>query len=110
MMDIAWILIVIAGMMEPIWVYTLQKSDNFRDMRWAVLTIAIVIVDLYLLSVSMQTIGAGLSYAVWTGIGAVTTFLMGIVLFRESASWIRVACIFVIIAGIVGLNIVSGGA
>lgn len=109
-MDIAWILIVIAGVMEPMWVYTLQKSDNFKDVRWAAITIAIVIVDLYLLSVSMQTIGAGLSYAIWTGIGAVTTFLMGIALFKESASWMRVACIFVIIAGIVGLNIVSGGA
>ena len=108
-MDIAWILIIIAGVMEPMWVYTLQKSDNFKDVRWAALTIAIVIVDLYLLSVSMQTIGAGLSYAIWTGIGAVTTFLMGIALFKESASWMRVACIFVIIAGIVGLNIVSGG-
>ena len=109
-MDIAWILIVIAGVMEPMWVYTLERSDNFKDVRWAALTIAIVIVDLYLLSVSMQTIGAGLSYAIWTGIGAVTTFLMGIALFKESASWMRVACIFVIIAGIVGLNIASGGA
>ena len=109
-MDIAWILIIIAGIMEPMWVYTLQKSDNFRDVKWAILTIAIVIVDLYLLSVSMQTIGAGLSYAIWTGIGAVTTFLMGIALFKESTSWIRVICIFVIIAGIVGLNVVSGGA
>ena len=109
-MDIAWILIIIAGIMEPMWVYTLQKSDNFRNVQWAILTVAIVIVDLYLLSVSMQTIGAGLSYAIWTGIGAVTTFLMGIALFKESTSWIRVACIFVIIAGIVGLNVVSGGA
>ena len=109
-MDIAWILIIIAGIMEPIWVYTLQKSDNFKDVKWALLTVAIVVIDLYLLSVSMQTIGAGLSYAIWTGIGAVTTFLMGITLFKESTSWIRVACIFVIIAGIVGLNIVSGGA
>ena len=109
-MDIAWILIIIAGIMEPMWVYTLQRSDNFRDMKWAALTIAIVIIDLYLLSVSMQTIGAGLSYAIWTGIGAVTTFLMGIALFKESTSWIRVICIFVIIAGIVGLNVVSGGA
>ena len=109
-MDIAWILIIIAGVMEPMWVYTLERSDNFKDVKWAALTVAIVIVDLYLLSVSMQTIGAGLSYAIWTGIGAVTTFLMGITLFKESTSWIRVACIFVIIAGIVGLNIVSGGA
>ena len=109
-MDVAWILIIIAGMMEPMWVYTLERSDNFRDTKWARLTIAIVIVDLYLLSVSMRTIGAGLSYAIWTGIGAVTTFLMGITLFKESTSWMRIACIFVIVAGIVGLNIVSGGA
>ena len=109
-MDVAWILIIIAGVMEPMWVYTLERSDNFKDVRWALLTIAIVIVDLYLLSVSMQTLGAGLSYAVWTGIGAVTTFLMGITLFKESTSWMRVICIFVIIIGIVGLNIVSGGA
>ena len=109
-MVIAWILIVIAGVMEPMWVYTLERSDNFKDVRWAALTIAIVIVDLYLLSISMQTIGAGLSYAIWTGIGAVTTFLMGIALFKESTSWMRVACIFVIIAGIIGLNIASGGA
>ena len=109
-MDVAWILIIIAGVMEPMWVYTLERSDNFKDVRWALLTIAIVIVDLYLLSVSMQTLGAGLSYAVWTGIGAITTFLMGIALFKESTSWMRVICIFVIIIGIVGLNIVSGGA
>ena len=109
-MDIAWILIIIAGIMEPMWVYTLQKSDNFKDVKWATLTIAIVIVDLYLLSVSMQTIGAGLSYAIWTGIGAVTTFLMGITLFKEPTSWMRIVCIFVIITGIVGLNVVSGGA
>ena len=109
-MDIAWILIIIAGIMEPMWVYTLERSDNFKDVRWATLTVVIVIADLYLLSVSMQTIGAGLSYAIWTGIGAVTTFLMGIILFKESTSWMRVACIFIIISGIVGLNIVSGGA
>ena len=109
-MDIAWFLIVIAGIMEPMWVYTLGRSDNFKDVKWSILTVVIVVIDLYLLSLCMQTLGAGLSYAIWTGIGAVTTFLMGIVLFKESTSWIRVACIFVIITGIVGLNVVSGGA
>jgi len=108
-MDIAWILIVIAGILEPVWVYTLERSDNFRDRMWASLTVLVVIADLYLLSVAMETLGAGMSYAVWTGIGAVTTFLMGVAIFKESTSWIRIACIFVIIAGIVGLNLVSGG-
>ena len=108
-MDVAWILIIIAGVLEPVWVYTLERSDNFKDIRWAALTVLTVIVDLFLLSISMQTLGAGMSYAVWTGIGAVATFLMGIAIFKESSSWIRVACIFTIIAGIVGLNLVSGG-
>ena len=108
-MDVAWILIVIAGIMEPVWVYTLERSDNFKDKKWAALTVLVVIADLYLLSVSMETLGAGMSYAVWTGIGAVTTFLMGVAIFKESTSWIRVGCIFLIIAGIVGLNLVSGG-
>jgi len=108
-MDIAWILIVIAGILEPVWVYTLERSDNFRDRKWALLTVLVVIADLYLLSVAMETLGAGMSYAIWTGIGAVTTFLMGVMVFKESTSWIRVGCIFVIIAGIVGLNLVSGG-
>ena len=108
-MDVAWILIVIAGVMEPLWVYTLGRSENFKKFGWALLTVIVVIADLYLLSLSMQTIGAGLSYAVWTGIGAVTTFIMGIIIFDESTSWIRVVCILVIISGIVGLNLVSGG-
>lgn len=108
-MDVAWILIVIAGVMEPLWVYTLGRSENFKKFGWALLTVIVVIADLYLLSLSMQTIGAGLSYAVWTGIGAVTTFIMGIIIFDESTSWTRVVCILVIISGIVGLNLVSGG-
>ena len=108
-MDIAWILIVVAGIMEPAWVYTLESSDSFRNKGWAAITVVILIADLYLLSVAMNTLGAGMSYAVWTGIGAVSTFLMGVLVFKESTSMIRVACIFTIIAGIIGLNLVSGG-
>ena len=108
-MDIAWFLIIIAGILEPVWVYTLERSDNFKERKWAILTVIVVIVDLYLLSVSMQTLGAGLSYAIWTGIGAVATFLMGAVVFKEKVTLVRMVCIFSIIAGIVGLNLVSGG-
>ena len=57
-MDVAWILIVIAGVMEPLWVYTLGRSENFKKFGWALLTVIVVIADLYLLSLSMQTIGA----------------------------------------------------
>ena len=108
-MDFVWLILIAAGFMEPVWVYTMERSDDFKDIRWTAATAVIMIVDLYLLSVAMRSIGAGMSYAVWTGIGAVATFLMGILLFKESLSWKRVLCIFVIIGGIVGLNLVTGG-
>lgn len=108
-MDIAWILMVIAGLLEPCWVYALERSNNFKNIKWVILTIAIITFDLYILSVCMQSIGVGLSYAIWTGIGAISTFLMGVFIYKEKATLIRIVFIFMIIAGIVGLNLVSGG-
>ena len=88
-MEIAWILIVIAGLLEPCWIYTMERSDGFRDVRWTVLTVIVVIVDLYLLSVAMQTIGTGMSYAIWTGIGAIGAVVMGIFVYKERATYLR---------------------
>ena len=105
----AWPFLIIAGFLEPAWVYTMERSDNFRRMKWSAATVLIVAVDIYLLSVAMQTVGAGLSYAIWTGIGAVITFLMGIVLYREPVKLIRCVLIAMIIIGIVGLNLTTGG-
>ena len=109
-MDIVWLLIIVAGLLEPCWVYTMEKSDNFKDLKWAAVTILIVAVDLILLSQAMEVLGPGTSYAIWTGIGAICTLIMGIALFDDSASWIRVIFVMLIIAGIVGLNLTSGGA
>lgn len=108
-MDVVWILLVIAGLMEPCWVYTMEKSDNFKDFKWAALTVVLVIVDLYLLSLAMEVLGAGTSYAIWTGIGAIGTLIMGIAFFDDSVSWLRIIFIMMIVAGIVGLNITAGG-
>ena len=107
-MEIAWILIVIAGLLEPCWIYTMERSDGFRDVRWTVLTVIVVIVDLYLLSVAMQTIGTGMSYAVWTGIGAIGAVIMGIFVYKERATYLRMFLIMLIIAGIIGLNLTGG--
>ena len=109
-MEIAWILIVIAGLLEPCWIYTMERSDGFRDVRWTVLTVIVVIVDLYLLSVAMQTIGTGMSYAVWTGIGAIGAVIMGIFVYKEKATFLRMILILMIVAGIAGLNLTAGGA
>ena len=107
-MDIAWILIVIAGVLEPCWIYTMERSEGFKDLGWTVLTVAVVALDLYLLSVAMQTIGAGMSYAVWTGIGAIGAVLMGIFVYKEKATYLRILLIMLIIVGITGLNLTAG--
>ena len=107
---LAWPLLIIAGLMEPMWVFTMEKSESFRNIPWSAATVAILVVDIYLLSVAMQTVGAGMSYAVWTGIGAVFTFLMGGFVYKEPVKPLRIALIMIVIAGIVGLNLTSGGA
>ena len=109
-MDIAWILIVVAGLLEPCWLFTMERSEGFRNVRWTVLTIIVVAVDLYLLSVAMQTIGTGLSYAVWTGIGAIGAVIMGVFVYKEKATFLRMILILMIVAGIAGLNLTAGGA
>ena len=104
-----WIILIIAGLLEPCWVFTLEKSDNLRKVRWALATAMILIVDLYMLSIAMGPIGAGTAYAVWVGTGAVFTLIMGLALYGESASWKRILFILMIVAGIVGLNLTAGG-
>ncbi len=108
-MDVAWILLIIAGVMETGWVYALKKSDDFKNIKWDVVCLVVMLIDIYLLSLAMKSLGAGISYAIWTGIGAITTFILGIVAYKESKAWYRILFIFVIIVGIVGLNLVSGG-
>lgn len=109
-MQFEWILLIIAGFLEPCWVYTLEKSDNLKKVHWALATAVILIVDLYMLSVAMIPIGAGTAYAIWVGIGAIVTLLMGLVLYNESASLKRIFFILLIVSGIVGLNLTTGGA
>lgn len=109
-MQFEWILLIVAGLLEPCWVYTLEKSENLKVPKWALATALILIVDLYMLSIAMIPIGAGTAYAVWVGIGAIVTLLMGLVLYDESASWKRIFFILLIISGIVGLNLTTGGA
>ena len=65
-------------MMEPCWVYTMERSEHFRRAGFTVATVALIVVDLAMLSVAMQDIGAGVAYAVWAGIGAIVTLVMGV--------------------------------
>jgi quaternary ammonium compound-resistance protein SugE len=102
-----WLLLIIAGLFEVGWAIGLKYTEGFTRLWPSVWTVAAMIVSVYLLAVAVRTLPIGTGYAVWTGIGAAGTALLGIVLFGESADAVRLASIGLIIAGIIGLKIAS---
>lgn len=104
----AWTLLLVAGVLEIGWAIGLKYTDGFTRLVPSALTLIAMIASVVFLAIAMRTIPVGTAYAVWTGIGATGTVLLGIVLFGESASAARLACIGLIVAGIVGLKAVSG--
>jgi len=100
----AWIILLLAGVLEIAWAVGLKVSDGLTRPLPAAATIAAMIASMALLAVAVRTLPIGTAYAVWTGIGAVGTVLFGILLFGESASPVRLACITLIVVGIVGLH------
>jgi len=103
----AWIVLVVAGVFEVAWAIGLKYTDGFTRLWPSVGTAAAMIVSVVLLAWAMRTLPVGTAYAVWTGIGAVGTVILGIVLFGEAATLARLACVGLIVAGIVGLKLVT---
>lgn len=103
----AWIVLVVAGLCEVVWAIGLKYTDGFTRLGPSTWTITAMIVSIVLLAWAMKTLPVGTAYAVWTGIGAVGTVILGIVLFGESASFLRLACVGLIVVGIVGLKLVT---
>ena len=101
----AWTLLIIAGLFEVGWAIGLKYTEGFTRFWPSVWTAAAMAISVYLLAVAVRTLPIGTSYAVWTGIGAAGTALLGIVLLNESASAVRIASIGLIVAGIVGLKL-----
>ncbi|AEN06105.1 small multidrug resistance protein [halophilic archaeon DL31] len=105
----SWIVLFIAGLFEIAWAIGLEYSDGLSKPMPTVGTIVALIISMVLLAKAIQDLPIGTAYAVWTGIGAVGTASLGIVLFDEPATSARLLFISVIIFGIVGLHLVSGG-
>ena len=103
----AWLNLVIAGLLEIVWAIGLKYTDGFTKLWPSILTVAAMIVSLYFLAQALKIIPVGTGYAVWTGIGAVGTAMLGIVLFAESSALPRLLCMLLIVAGIVGLKLTS---
>jgi quaternary ammonium compound-resistance protein SugE len=103
----AWFALFIAGLMEIAWAIGLKYTEGFTRLVPSVLTLAAMAASMALLGLALKTLPIGTAYAVWTGIGAVGTATLGIWLFGEPATAMRLACIGLIVAGIVGLKLVT---
>ncbi len=103
----AWIYLLLAGLLEIGWAIGLKYTDGFTRLVPSLLTVAAMALSLALLGMALKTLPVGTAYAVWTGIGAAGTALLGIYLFDEPAAALRLSCIGLIVAGIVGLKLVS---
>ena len=103
----AWVSVFIAGVFETVWAVGLKYSDGFSRLWPSILTIGAMMISFGLLSYALKTLPVGTTYAVWTGIGAAGTALLGMLLFGESRDAVRLVCIGLIIAGILGLRLVE---
>ncbi|MDR7039333.1 quaternary ammonium compound-resistance protein SugE [Methylobacterium sp. BE186] len=100
----AWAILFVAGLLETGWAIGLKYTEGFSKLVPSALTLAAMAASVVLLSLALRSLPVGTGYAVWTGIGAVGTALLGIVLFGEPATPARLACIGLIVAGIAGLK------
>ena len=102
-----WLLLLLAGLFEVAWAIGLKYTDGFSRPLPTLLTLSAMGVSVFLLAMAVKQLPLGTAYAVWTGIGAVGTVLMGIWLFNEPATLARVLCLLLIIGGILGLNVIG---
>lgn len=103
----AWLVLLAAGLCEIGWAVGLKYTEGFSRLVPSVLTVGAMIVSMILLGIALNTLPVGTGYAVWTGIGAVGTAILGIILFGESMEPMRLASIALIVAGIVGLKLAT---
>lgn len=103
----SWFVLVIAGLFEIGWAVGLKYTEGFTRLWPTVATVAAMAISVGLLGLAMRELPIGTAYAVWTGIGAIGTVILGIVLFGDSAATGRLVCVALIFSGIVGLKVLS---
>src|ERR1044071_4761436 len=103
----AWIYLVIAGLLEIAWAIGLKYTEGWTKLYPSVVTAAAMMASFYFLSVAVKTLPIGTAYAVWTGIGTVGAAILGILIFGESREVSKIVCIVLIVAGIMGLKLTS---
>ncbi|MEJ8758103.1 multidrug efflux SMR transporter [Pontibacter sp. H259] len=104
----AWVYLILAGICEIGWAFGLKYSEGFTKIGVSVVTVAVMILSFVLLAQAMKELPLGTAYGIWTGIGAAGTAILGIVFLNEPRDLVRILCILMIVAGVVGLKIFSG--
>lgn len=106
----AWLLLVVAGVLEIVWAVSMKASAGFTRVHYTVLTLVAAGLSFWLLGLAMRSLPVGTAYAVWTGIGAVGAALLGMLLLGEPVTVARIVCIGLIVVGILGLKLFGGAS
>lgn len=102
-----WFHLIIAGLLEVAWAVGLKQTAGWTRLWPSIITVALMIASFHFLSLALRTLPLGTAYAIWTGIGAVGTALIGLFIFDEPRTTARLVCILLIVAGVVGLKLAS---
>lgn len=100
-----WIYLLIAGLFEVVWAISLKDIEGFSKPKPIIITVLGMLISFSFLSLALKNLPIGTAYAIWTGIGAVGVAIYGIIILGESASLLRIICLFLIVSGIVGLKV-----
>jgi len=104
----AWLILIVAGIFEIGFAIGMKYTDGFTKPLPTILTVLSVVISMVLLGIAMKTLPAGTAYAVWTGIGTVGTVILGIILFQEPMTVVRMLCVALIVGGLIGLKMTHG--
>lgn len=102
-----WFYLLLAGLLEIVWAYYMKESAGFSRLKPTVITLVAMIASFALLASAMRSLPLGTAYAIWTGIGAVGAFVVGIVVLGESASVLRILSVLLLISGLIGLKLTA---
>ncbi|WP_265520531.1 DMT family transporter [Oerskovia flava] len=105
----AWVILVLSGMLEAGWALSLKASDGFTKLWPSVSFVVLLVLSMVGLSYALRTLPVGIAYGVWVGIGASLTAVVAVVLFDETVTVLKIVSLVLIIAGVVGLNLSGGG-
>lgn len=104
----AWVYLLIAGVLEVVWAFTMKQSHGFSNFKYSAITLVAMVASFGLLSVAMRTLPLGTAYTIWTGIGAVGAFIVGITVLGEQVSTTRIVAALLIVSGLVLMKLSSG--